>query len=151
MHYFGSYSHLHHSKEASLDDCLTDPEHHLTLPVLPTPNWAIADWQDLHGETPQGSSSTSDPRDEFPKGDMEHQHALTTDGLDCGHSHPEARCSSCPPRVMWLHMSPRPQSDSRRGVQAWWPLGRKYSHPHPVGKISPGQQTSGVLPVPPQD
>lgn len=44
----------------SLEDCLTDPDHHLTLAVLPIPNWVMADWQDLHGEKTQGSSSTSD-------------------------------------------------------------------------------------------
>lgn len=104
---------------------------------LAHPNWVRADLQDLHGETLQGSSSTSDPNDELPKGDMEHWHPLTADGLDCGHSHPEAGCLPGTPRVMQPHVSPRPWSDSGRGVQAWWPLKRKSCHPHPLGIKQP--------------
>jgi len=96
---------------ALLKVCLTGPEDYLPLAVLPIAIWVMADWQDLYGEMPQGSSSTSHPREKLPKGDMENQSPLTADELDCGHSHTEAGIFPGTLRVMQPCVSPRPWSE----------------------------------------
>lgn len=61
---------------------------------------------------PQGSSSTSDPRDKLPKGEMEHWVPLIADGLDCGHFYQDPGCFPGCPRVRLPHVALRPWSYS---------------------------------------
>lgn len=67
----------------------------------------MADWQDLPGGMPQDSTSSSDPREEIPKGDLE-----------CGACSQSMALTvaSCTQKVDvgWVtgpHMSPSPWSD----------------------------------------